>query len=205
MIKLYKGANEMGKTKEKRNNNKKKESTQLTEPENIYPAAAVMLEISKDEYSKERERSTNLDNKANIFLSALIAILALYIPIIPFEKMKNAYMESEKVIIVITTIDICILILACIFLVISFYYLYKVISVKSFLRINFENLNDETILSQSLNDVERGLLNHYNTILIENAKINDDKVKMLVIGIKNSIISFLLLSLATISLLIIIG
>jgi len=69
--------------------------------------------------------------------------------------------------------------------------------------VNFENLNDEQILLQNTNLVERGLLEHYNTILKSNAKMNDDKANRLSISIKYSIIFFLLLNLATIFLLII--
>lgn len=172
---------------------------------NIYPSAAIMLEISKDEYDKERERTNNLDNKANIFMSAIIAIITLYIPIIPFQDLKKIYSASSKESIILVTICICILSVAFISLIMAFYNLYKSFSLKPYNRVNFENLNDEQILLQNQNSVERGLLNHYNTIIQNNAQINDDKANRLTVGIKYSIICFSLVSIATISLLIIIG
>lgn len=170
-----------------------------------YPSASIMLEISKDEYAKERERSNNLDNKANIFISAIIAMVTLYIPIIPFSAIKKTYIRVGKLEVALITISICILGIAFVSLINAFYNLYKAISVKPFHRVNFDNLNDETVLRQYENDVERGLLEHYHTILTENAKINDNKAERLTQGLKFSILSFALMSISTISLIIIIG
>ena len=185
--------------------NIEKEGEQVSQEENIYPSASIMLEISKDEYSKERERTNNLDNKTNVFISAILAIITIYIPIIPFKEIKVVYMQNEKVTLIIATVGICLLLLSFVYLIIAFYNLYKAFDLKSFNRVNFENLNDEEILQQSINKVERGLIRHYNTILTENAKTNNDKAKKLANGIKKCIIGFALLSVATISLLIIVG
>ena len=55
------------------------------------------------------------------------------------------------------------------------------------------------------NDVKRALVEHYNTILTENAKINTEKAEAVATGIKYSIIAFALLSLSAIALIIMIG
>ena len=175
--------------------------------ENCFPSsgASIMLDISKNEYSKERERANILDNKAGILISAIIAMVTLYVPIIPFSIIKKTYIESNKLSVVMLTINLCVLVLACMSIAIAFYNLYKVISVKPYLRVNFENLNDENVLCQSKENIELGLLNHFNTILIKNAEINDEKAKMLVRGLKYSILSFALISISAISLIIIVG
>lgn len=69
----------------------------------------------------------------------------------------------------------------------------------------FSSLNDENILVQSENNVKRALIDHYNTILIGNAKINSEKAAAVSIGIKYSIIAFSLLSLSAIALIIMLG
>ena len=175
--------------------------------ENCFPSsgASIMLDISKNEYSKERERANILDNKAGILISAIIAMVTLYVPIIPFSIIKKTYIESNKLSVVMLTINLCVLVLACMSIAIAFYNLYKVISVKPYLRVNFENLNDENVLCQSKENIELGLLNHFNTILIKNAEINNEKAKMLVRGLKYSILSFALISISAISLIIIVG
>lgn len=179
-------------------------SSERNTESNIYPSATIMLEISKSEYDKERERTNNLDNKASFFMSAIIAIITIYIPIIPFKHIKKIYMGSGKELIVLVTICICILVVAFITLIIAFYNLYKSFSLKPFKRVDFENLSNEQILLQNKSLVERGLLDHYHTILVNNADINNDKASKLTTGIKYSIICFSLISLATIGLLIII-
>lgn len=169
------------------------------------PSATIMLDIAKDEYDKERERSTNLDTKANIFISAIIAIIALYIPIIPFQSFRYAFTKADQTSTILITIGIYTLCLALIFLSIAFYNLYKVLSVKPFHRVSYENFNDEEVLHMQPNDVEQALLDQYNRILENNANINNDKVKRLKQGIKYSIISFSMITLSAIFLLIVIG
>ena len=47
----------------------------------------VLLIMAKDEYSKESEISNTLDNKSSFFITAIIAITTLFVPIIPFKHL----------------------------------------------------------------------------------------------------------------------
>lgn len=170
-----------------------------------YPAASVMLEVSMDEYAKERERSNTLDNKANAFISVIIAIFTLYIPIIPFSKLITAYSEFGKVGVACVTVVLCIMITSLILMLVAFINLYNAYKTQPYCRVEFSNLNDETLLKLSENDVKKGLVDHYNSILTSNADINTKKAEKVSIGLKYSIISFLLLSLSTIALIILLG
>ena len=49
-----------------------------------YPSASVLLDISLDEYTKEREHTNTIEGKANAFISVIIAIFTIYIPSILF-------------------------------------------------------------------------------------------------------------------------
>lgn len=168
-----------------------------------YPAASLMLDISRSEFMIERERSNNIDNKANIFITIIITLITIYIPIMPLSSLKEIYKQPYNNNVVTATICICFLVLSVISLTICLYNLIGVISLKPFQRMNFENLNDEQILKASQNEVERGLLDHYNTILTNNVDINDKKADKISLGIKYWIIFFCLLSVSTIILLII--
>ncbi len=170
-----------------------------------YPSAAIMLKISMDEYAKEKERSNIIDNKANAFISVIIAIITLYIPIIPFSKLKWAYSEFAKTGIVCVTIVLCVIVVSLVLMIIAFINLYNSFKLQPFYRVDFGNLNDVSLLQQSENIVKKGLIDHYNTILVGNAEINNKKAQKVSVGLKYSIISFLLLSLSTISLIIIWG
>lgn len=170
-----------------------------------YPAASILLEVSMNEYAKERERTNTIENKANVFISVIIALFTIYIPIIPFSKLFAAYSIFNKIGIACVTAVLCVMVLSVIFLIIAFVNLYKGYKIKPYLRVEFSSLNDENILVQSENNVKRALIDHYNTILIGNAKINNEKADAVSVGIKYSIIAFALLSLSAIALIIMLG
>lgn len=170
-----------------------------------YPAASTLLEVSMDEYAKERERTNTIENKANVFISVIIALFTIYIPIIPFSKLLTAYSTFSKTGIACVTAALCVMILSVVFLIIAFVNLYKGYKIKPYLRVEFSSLNDENILVQSENNVKRALIDHYNTILIGNSKINSEKADAVSVGIKYSIIAFALLSLSAIALIIMLG
>ena len=174
-------------------------------PKENYPSASVMLEISMNEYAMERERSNILDNKANAFISVIIAIFTLYIPIIPFSKLVIAYSQFEKGGIVCLTSTLCVMVASLILMIIAFVNLYSGFKIQPYCRVDFSNLNDITLLQQSENNVKKGLIDHYNYILTNNAEINTKKANKITIGLKYSIIAFALLSISTVALIILLG
>mgnify|MGYP003293965947 CR=1 FL=1 len=170
-----------------------------------YPSASLMLDISRNEYERERERSNMLDNKASLFISAALAILTIIIPIIPFSEFILFYKSETKIRIVVITIVLGLLFTSTILFVIAIYNLCKVITVKKYKNVNFENLNDDTILQSNENQTKRALVEHYNTILNYNLSINNEKAEQIKIGFKYGILSFAFLFISTISLLILMG
>lgn len=174
-------------------------------PQEKYPSASILLDVSLDEYAKERERTNTIESKANAFISVIIALFTIYIPIIPFSKLSIAYSTFNKTGVVCLTVTLCFMVLSIILLIFAFANLYKAYKVKGYHRVEFSSLNDDSILVQSENNVKRALVEHYNTILIENAKINTEKAEAVTAGIKYCIIAFALLSLSAITLIIMIG
>lgn len=164
-----------------------------------------MLQISRDEYASEKERTNSLDNKANIFMSAIIAVITIFIPIIPFSKIPEIYISSSKIQIVIATLILSILTSAIGLLIKAFSLLYSSFQLKNYACINIENLNDDYILRQDINISEKGLIEHYNSILKTNIEINNEKAEKIVIGLKYSAISFALLCASSIGLIVLIG
>ena len=170
-----------------------------------FPAASVMLEVSMDEYTKERERTNTLDNKANAFISVIIAFFTLYIPIIPFSKLTTAYSQLGKAMITCVTIVLTIMASALVLMIIAFVNLYSGFKIKAFYRVQHEALNNPEVLNNLENNVKKGLIDHYNTIIRGNSDINTQKAQKISIGLRYSIISFILLSLSTIMLIILLG
>lgn len=170
-----------------------------------YPSASIMLDISKNEYEREYERTSMLDSKASFFISALIAIVTIFIPIIPFTELIDFLKKSTKTEIALVTISLCLFFLAVIFFILAIYNLYKGFCLKKYKSVSIEDLNDEETLQLTENQVERGLLKHYNTILSHNIDVNNEKAEKISVGFKYSIFSFAFLCISTISLIIIIG
>lgn len=164
-----------------------------------------MLDISRNEYERERERASILDNKASFFISALIAVVTIFIPIIPFAELITFFKTSTKAGIVLATISLCLFLIAIAFLILAIYNLFKGFGLTKYKNINIENLNDEETLQFEENQVKRGLLKHYNTILSYNIDVNNERAKKISIGFKYCIFSFAFLCASTISLIIIIG
>lgn len=173
------------------------------EPKPLYPSAPVLLEVAKDEYTKERERSNSLDNKSSVFISAIIAMVTIFIPIIPFKEVMTVYASGNNVSISILTIISCIFITAVAYLIAAFYKLYTAFKLKAYSRVCFDDLQDKDILAAEPSAAQKGLIDHYCTILNTNENINNEKADKVSLGLKYSIIGFSLLVLSAISLIII--
>ena len=51
--------------------------------EMTFKSASIAVQVMMDEYTKERERGGILDNKAVALITILIALITVYLPIIP--------------------------------------------------------------------------------------------------------------------------
>lgn len=170
-----------------------------------FPSASLLLDISRNEYERERERANMLDNKSSFFISATIAITTIYIPLIPFHKLIEDFDVFEKKQLILITIFICFVVIALVFLILAIYNLYKSYALKIYKNVNIENLNDSEILSTEQNQVEKALVEHYNTILIHNFEVNNSKAEKISLGLKYCILSFAFLCIPTVCLIAIIG
>lgn len=174
----------------------------ITRTENItkiaFEGARVALPVFIDEYSKECDRKNVIENKINTLLTIGIAILTVFIPIVPFGNIKT-YLSSDNNGIIIAATIACILILVSILMMaIAFGILMSAISIRTYSKVDIEELDLEDILKQDANSVEKGLCDHYKTIILENSKLNDCKAKKYQFYLPITIVSFLLLALGTI-------
>ena len=60
-----------------------------------YPSAYLLLESARDEYTKERERSQILDGKAAHFMTAIILVATVFVPIIPLNEISEVFDRSS--------------------------------------------------------------------------------------------------------------
>lgn len=179
----------------KRTKSKKKDESKI---EIAFEGARVALPIFIDEYSKECDRKEAIENKISTLLTIEIAILTVFIPIVPFESIKTYLFGNCNDIIIVATIACVLLGIAIVMMSVSFGILMSAIGIKTYSKVDIEKLNLEDNLRQDANSVERGLCDHYKTITIENSNLNDKKADKYQICLPITIVSFLLLALGTI-------
>lgn len=171
----------------------------------VFPTASLLLECAKDEYNKELERLHSLDNKASFFMSAIILVATIFIPFVPFGKIRGALSVGNDLQKAVTYITATLVVVAFGFLVAAFKHLYDAYTVKGFERFNIENLTDDFIMRSDRNSSEKGLCENYKNTIEKNIKKNDEKAEQIKDGIKNSAIGFLLLTISAIVMVCFIG
>lgn len=169
-------------------------------PQIKFKAAATVLTVMMDEYTKERERSGIIDNKAVALITILVALITIYMPIIPLEKVKLIYLTGNKNQLIFMTISISSLVMTLMISIITFINLIKVINLKTFLRVDIEALVEDDALEVDPDEAEKALCCHYNSLILENSGINDKKAKDISNCFTLIIIVFLLLLFTTVAL-----
>lgn len=165
-----------------------------------FTAAQCILEVLKDEYTKERERTVILDNKAMAMATALLAILTLYIPIIPFDKVllisKNGTV-AERVILSLALLG---LITSLIVSLIELAIILMALGIQKYMRVDINDLCQDAILRVDEDVVERELVLHYQKLILTNSKVNDDKANKVRTAFSLLIVIFTLLLLSAVAL-----
>ena len=70
---------------------------QTTQSDSIpFPSASLLLDCVRNEYEKERDRMQNLDNKATFFMSSILLMVTIFVPIIPFNALQNVFASPAE-------------------------------------------------------------------------------------------------------------
>lgn len=163
-----------------------------------FEGAKIALPVFIDEYSKECDRKTVIENKVFSLVTIEIAIMTVFIPIIPFGSIGK-YLSSNCNSIIIATTIACIFLSASIaMMVASFGILMNAVNIQTYSKVDIEKLDLEENLTQDANSVEKGLCDHYKEIILVNSLLNDKKAKKYDIGLPLTIVSFGCLALGTI-------
>ena len=166
----------------------------------LFPSASILLASARDEYTKEIERAERLDSKASFFMSAIILVATIFMPNIPFEKLIDSFRNGSCCSRMIIALLCCGLVTSFVFLFVAFKRLYESYKLKKFKRFETKNITDDNYLEGEPGIVERTLCLHYVGIIEKNSDRNEGKAKLIGKGLKASAIGFLLLTLFTISL-----
>ncbi len=170
-----------------------------------FPSAGLLLESARDEYTKERDRTQFLDNKASFFMSAIILVATIFVPVIPFSKFRKALLGGVLYEQIVLCVFGVLLLVSFGFLISAFRNLYNAYKIKAYERFNPENINKLDVLQAHKNSVEKALCDDYRDTIEKNIKNNDDKTISIQAGLKECSVGFLLLTISAIILMIVIG
>ena len=159
-------------SKKKSQKKKHRNSTETNTHQAIFQSASSALPTMADEYTKERERASILDNKSTSLITVLIALLTVYIPLIPFETIYNTYLNGSKN-------EFALVFLAVLMLIASFTKLIKTIKLQEYRKADIDMICKEDYLKCDKDVMEKALCDHYKELIHYNSKINENKVKNL--------------------------
>lgn len=177
-------------------------------PKEELPCIPILLSILMGEYEQERARSERIDNKAIGLLTIIIALITVYVPIFPFEKIIGIYSKFEvcSAMTVIFSLFLLAGLIAAFLAVRSSYKIIEVYKTREYRAVNTQAFNTNEKLAQTTSDgFQVDLIDHYQSIIAENSKINTDKADILGNQFRNVIIIFALLSISAVGTLIIAG
>ena len=171
-----------------------------------YPSAFLLLESAKDEYTKERERSSILDGKAAHFMTAILLVVTVFIPIIPLTEILPFYAsETDCVQLCIVTLIIIVLLVSFGVLIAAFKSLYDAYKLKSFERFNSNNLDDELLHREAQDYIARTMCADYKEHIDYNIEENGRKAESVTKGLRLCGVGFLLLAGSAMILRVVIG
>ena len=171
----------------------------------VFPGAKVLLESGINEYEREKGRSDSLDNKAGVFIAAIVALITVYIQVIPFSSIVQAYVDATKAGVAILTVCLALLTVGLIIIATSFYYFYKAIKLRKYQRVNPVNLVDIKFLSYPEDQTAEAMVRHYKEIIEYNQNLNEAKADDITDGLKRCLIGFAIVSVATIMTCVVVG
>lgn len=189
----------------KKSKKKKEESIEENVKEK-YPFAEEMLTTIRQEYETENDRKKTLDTKACTFITVNIALLTIFIPLIPFMKLQSFFDKSSGIVMSVTIIGLIMLGVSIVLLLVSFIILVYAAGISGYGRVQLDS-----ILNLSTNEEERDiscvkqtLVAHYYQILrgtIDdegNYKINTNRADKIQLGIILTVIGYVVLFISTI-------
>ncbi len=164
----------------------------------VFQGAKVALPVFRDEYTKECDRKTLLENKILSLVTIEIAVMTVFMPIIPFGDVKKLIFSNNNLVVIVTTIACMLLCIGIVMMAVSFGILMRAVNIQTYSKVDIEQLNLDENLMQVENAVEKGLCDHYKEITLVNSILNDKKADKYKKSFPLTIVSFGCLILGTV-------
>lgn len=182
-----------------------KSSTTKPPDPSEFPCIPVLLQILMSEYDQERLRAERIDSKTMGLLTIIVALITIYVPIFPFSDFAAVYSKWKTCTIVPFFFSVFIL-LGVAAILLAIYSVRKLVDAyktKVYQAVNIANFNSNQKLSQSTAaPFQLELIDHYQSIILENSNINANKAETIDKQFQNVMIIFALLSISAIGTLI---
>lgn len=170
-----------------------------------FPSAGILFQMVMDEYSKERERTNALDSKSSFFITLIVAVATIFVPIIPFSSIIVFYRTASFNQRLIINASFILMIVSFILLTVAFIKFYNAYRLTKYKRPNLDLIDDDSFHIPAEDIVKRGLCKHYKGIVDYNVAVNKDKCDSINKGVGLCSIGFLFLIISAISILITLG
>lgn len=165
-----------------------------------------MLATMRQEYEVENDRKKTLDTKACTFITVNIALLTIFIPLIPFMNLQSFFDGASGVGKTVTIWGLIMLGISISLLLVSFIILVYAAGISGYRRVQIDSIlnlsgNEE---EKDITCVKQTLVAHYHQILrgtIDdkgNCKINTSRADKIQIGIVLTVIGYVGLFISTI-------
>lgn len=188
--------------------NKSSSNTPQETNTNDIPCPAVLLSIVENEYTEERTRAERLDNKVSALLTVIIALITIYVPIFPFERFIEFYSKPRAcfTIPIVFSLFVMMALTSIVIAIISTMKLIDIHKAKNYKAVDFSHFNtNEKLAYKEVARYQIELIDHYQSIILANSAINQEKATALNSQYRNAIIVFILLSFSAIGTLIFIN
>lgn len=155
--------------------------------------ADLLINIAKDEYSKEIERISMLDNKAGILMTIVFSVITVSIPKIPFETIISLVRSGINENVQVGKLLLFLLISSFGGLAVAVVFLYRSIQIKEYNRFGITNIEYSEIFKNPVKESKSQMFHGYQKSILENHEENEKKSKEMKNGIIFCIYGFSLL------------
>lgn len=167
-----------------------------------YPSAESYLKVISEEYSLERGRANDLDNKAGFFITLSVAISTIFIPIIPFDRFRIIFSDGDCSKKCMGLLFVILLAIAFILLIISLLLLYNAIKIRKYNSVNTAMVIEQNNFEIARDLTDKGLCKHYQEIIDFNVQVNEEKASYIEKAMRFGGIGFIFMVISTIGLLV---
>lgn len=157
-----------------------------------FPSSELLLTALQIEYDKEDERAKNLDTRVYIFFTLAAALLAFIAQILKIKNIINIGVDNVRESIpYVFYLELAIL--APLLLMIAIILFVRVVSTRTYKRINLDSFENEANNKCQKDVVAFGLIEIYKKTINHNIGVNDKKIKLYKWGVYLITISIILI------------